>query len=467
MTRQDRKAGAVIRSALRPPLREPRFWVIQAMIVMLAGAHLFVDLHASIESQLIPVGIPVVLLLAPVSYAAVCFGLSGAAATATWGIVLWLPDLLLPHGKGHIGNDLVELLAVAGAALFVGYRVESERRAVMRVRHAETERHATEVRYHQLFDVNTAPILVVDDSGMVRDANPAAAVLRPPSGDVLGRGIVEVLGETDEALLSAANQAPLLVHLAGREFRVRVAEVDTGVGGSLLQIVLDDVTDERMERSRVRRYAALVVGAQEKERRRLARELHDEPVQRLVHLARRLDRLRTMSNVPVAVTEGLSEARQRTLEVLEHLQAVTTGLRPPALDQLGLVPAVRGLLAGIEDETSLRSELCVEGVAARVEEEVELTLFRTIQEALNNVVRHADATSVAVRLAFDPEVHAVRVEVADDGRGFDPERKGTDVEDTDLGLLGMRERVDLLGGIVEVVSAPGKGTVVRATVPTR
>ena len=128
------RRALIRRSVLRPPVREVRFWVVQAMVVGIAALHLALDL-TSAESGAVPAGIPVALLLVPVSYAALRYGLSGSVATAAWATVLWLPDLLLPGDRGHIGNDAIELALVIVVAVFVGYHIDGERRARANVRH--------------------------------------------------------------------------------------------------------------------------------------------------------------------------------------------------------------------------------------------------------------------------------------------------------------------------------------------
>ena len=112
---------------LQPPLRDPRFWLVQVVVIGLAAAHLIVDIISSPESSAFPSGLPVGLLLVPVGYAALRYGLSGSVATAVWATVLWLPDLLLPNDRGHSYDDLTELALVIAVAVFVGYHIDGER----------------------------------------------------------------------------------------------------------------------------------------------------------------------------------------------------------------------------------------------------------------------------------------------------------------------------------------------------
>lgn len=449
------------RQVLRPPVREARFWILQALVVGLAAAHLAVDVTT--EPSTIPAGVPVALLLAPVSYAALRYGLAGSVTTAAWAVLLWLPDLLLPRDQGHVGNDLIELALVVAVAAFVGYHIDAERLARAHARQARTGQRAAEALYRQLFDTNAAPILVIGQSGEILDANPAARALFP--GNVLGRPVSEVLGSAG-AIGDTAGRVAAISTPEGelRSYRVNVGQVPASPGEDPLgQLVLEDVTEELAEGLRVHRFAGLLLQVQEEERRRIARELHDEPLQLLIHLARALERLEATPQTPASLGGGLLGARHQTVDIATRLRAVVAGLRPPALDQLGLVPALRGFLADIADTTSVRPDLHVTGKQTRLPPQVELAAFRIAQEALNNAIRHADATKLRLTLFFRDGELSLRV--TDDGRGFDPATADTQLLAGNLGLVGMRERAMVAGGSLTVRSAPGHGTTIAAVLP--
>lgn len=461
ITRRGSDVGFLARYAVRPPLHELRFWIVQAMVVGLAAAHLAIDL-VSTESGAIPAGVPVALLLAPVSYAALRYGLAGSVSTALWATLLWLPDLLLPRDRGHAGNDLIELALVIAVAIFVGYHIDAEQRERANADQARSERQAAEVRYQQLFDTNTAPILVADSSGTIVDANPAARVLIP--GTLPGRRVPDILGAEFGVLNNAAERlVAISVPEAGvRDYRVRTTHVQaTSAQEPLTQLVLEDVTQELAEGRRVHRFAGLLLQVQEQERRRIAQELHDEPLQVLVHLARSLERLASTPETATSVAVGVARARQQTLDVASRLRAVVAGLRPPALEQLGLIAALRGFLADVGDVAAIRADLHVTGVEKRLPPDIELAAFRITQEAVNNVIRHAHAHHLFLTLAFADGELCLRV--FDDGRGFEPAAVDVQPSAQHLGLLGMRERATLAGGQLTVRSTPGQGTTVEAT----
>lgn len=208
-----------------------------------------------------------------------------------------------------------------------------------------------------------------------------------------------------------------------------------------------------------------VITAQEEERRRLARELHDETSQALTALAVGLE---AAANDPRSDVEALKSRvaalKPLVIDTLDEVHNLIFDLRPACLDDLGLVAAIQWYaetrLAGLGIEFSL----AVEGAERRLPGEVEVAAFRIVQEALTNVIKHAEADSVHLRLAFAAE--AVELTVADDGRGFDTERLHDPADgQRGYGLLGMRERVDLLGGTFAVSSRPGEGTRLAIAIP--
>ncbi len=446
--------ATVLRRSSHPPVRETRFWIIQAMVLLIAGVHLVVDLHVSAETGAFPAGLPVALLIIPVVYAALRYGLTGSVSTAIWATLAWLPDLLLSNDQGHVGSDLVELALVVVVGLVLGQHIESERLARSREESAIAERRSAEVRYGQLFETNRSPILVLDRYGEVLDANPAARRL-------LGEDLIGTFFGRGGAVKQRSGQVVDLPD--GRDYRMDFVSLPAGSDEAATQVIFEDVTEERSEGRRATRYAQILVQAEEDQRRRLSRELHDEPLQLFLHLARRLENLGGTPGLPGAVVGGLDEARSQALDAAARLRTLAHDLRPPALDELGLVPALSTLMSEVEDESELGAQLVVTGSEVRLAPEVELGAFRIVQEAVRNTLRHAMATKVQVNLDYRAEALGLRV--SDDGSGFAAERMGEQPGDGHLGLLGMRERARLLGGVLDVRSTPGVGTVVEGSIP--
>jgi signal transduction histidine kinase len=207
--------------------------------------------------------------------------------------------------------------------------------------------------------------------------------------------------------------------------------------------------------------------ASERERGRWARELHDETLQEmgalklLLAAARRSDDLGALH---AAVEQGVEQVGG----AIERLRSLITDLRPAALDQLGVGPALEALADRVGRQSGLRISLDIDlayesgRTPTRHTAEVEATVYRLVQEALTNAVKHADATQVRVEVHEDED--GIDIVVRDDGKGFDP---AAAVESAGFGLLGMRERIALVGGTVRVMSTPGEGAEVRARGPAR
>ena len=207
---------------------------------------------------------------------------------------------------------------------------------------------------------------------------------------------------------------------------------------------------ERVARDSLRR----VVEAQEQERRRLALELHDETGQALTSV---LLGLRGVD--PGGSPEQLEGVRALVVETLKNVRRLAVELRPSALDDFGLVPALERLAEGFAERSGIRVDLEARLGDERLPAAVETAFYRIVQESLTNVARHSGATRVDVLLARAPASATLVVE--DDGQGFDPER----ATDSTLGLVGMRERAGLLHGRFTIESRPGQGTTVALEVP--
>ena len=213
---------------------------------------------------------------------------------------------------------------------------------------------------------------------------------------------------------------------------------------------------ERVSRDAVRR----VVEAQELERTRLARELHDETGQALTSILLGLKPLEQAAETDEG-RAAVASVRELVVSTLQDVRRLAVELRPSALDDFGLVPAVERLADTFREQTGLEVDLETQLGEERLPGEVETALYRIVQEALTNVVKHAGASRVSILLTRkDGGVAAV---VEDDGLGFDPGA----TRDHGLGLVGMRERVGLVGGRLRIESSAGAGTTLVAEVPAR
>lgn len=239
-------------------------------------------------------------------------------------------------------------------------------------------------------------------------------------------------------------------------------------GGEIIAAIetLQDVTEEKELQEDMHFYGQLITKAQEEERKRLARELHDEVSSSLLLLTQRLDAV--TSSIRPRQSQGLKEKletlRNQAIEALEYLRRYAQDLRPRILDDLGLIPALEWMAEDMEDNYGIRAHVEVIGSERSLLAEVQLLVFRIAQQALSNIRRHAEASAVAIKLEFGDN-NLVMI-VSDNGKGFEAPQRIEDLASAGrLGIMGMYERARLLGGTLEVKSELGKGTQVIARLP--
>lgn len=222
---------------------------------------------------------------------------------------------------------------------------------------------------------------------------------------------------------------------------------------------LDELQRDREE---IQSLADQVIRAQEEERRRISRELHDDTAQVLFGQLLRVTALKDSSNPELRATAEALE--NLTVEAIESVRRLALELRPPALDDLGLRDALADLAQRLEDQLKFPVTLEVVGLRGRLASEVELVLYRVAQEALTNVGKHAGATRAKLELVRGDSAVTMRIE--DNGSGFDPVMlSASDGRGIGLGLFGMEERVGLVGGTLSIDSADPHGARITAYIP--
>jgi signal transduction histidine kinase len=212
-------------------------------------------------------------------------------------------------------------------------------------------------------------------------------------------------------------------------------------------------------------YAGHLTAAREEERRRISRDLHDNVLQQMALLCRRLDSIRYFSQGLNASTSAeLLELRKAVEKVSEEIRAASKNLRPTVLDEIGPVNAIRQLLKELSARTGMETSFEIVGNETVFSPSSQAALFRITQEALRNVERHARASKTSVRMTFSDR--DVQLEVEDNGTGLEGSvSANSQVKQGKFGLLGMSEHAEIAGGRVKVETAPGGGTLVRATIP--
>jgi signal transduction histidine kinase len=230
---------------------------------------------------------------------------------------------------------------------------------------------------------------------------------------------------------------------------------------------LEDVTERKRAEDNLRHHLQEITRAQEDERKRIARELHDDTAQVLGSLSRQLDNfVRKKHGFAPNEVFFLKDLQAQLNQGVRGVHRFVQDLRPSLLDDLGLIPALRSLVKGLQESDGLTTDLKVLGRERRFSPEVELLLFRVVQEAVNNIRKHAQASEAQLVIDFGED--RIKVTINDNGRGFELlERIDDFVRSGKLGLAGMQERVGLLDGNLKVKSTPGKGTTLTIVVPTQ
>ena len=432
-----------------PPVRDRRFWITQALVLAVFIGHEIV--HANLGG--ISDALAAIPYAFPLLYAALVFALPGSVATMGLVLLLLLPYVISDALSGQLTDlvaHIVELSVLVVVVPVVGIVVGAERRA-------RQAHEAAELHYRALFQASGVPAVVLADDGRILEANPAADALIP--GSFEGRFLRDVLGEEAAAAVLTGDGASTIRVSAELELRPIVSRAQSGTGG-LIQVLFQDVTEELAGRRQTRAWALAVLVAQEEERQRIAHELHDDAIQLVVALRRAVEH--TVKAVPAAEAE-LAPATTIADQLLTGLRAVAVRLRPPDLDDLGLASSFERLVSEAR-QRGMVADLKFDETGRRPAPEVALALYRVGQEALTNTERHAHANRISLGLSFSSD--QIKLTIEDDGIGFTAERsKEDESEGAHLGLVGMRERLGLVGGSLEVRSAPGAGTTIVAVAP--
>ncbi len=514
---QSPMSGARLPSAARQIRRlagERSFWILATMFVGLTFLHYlrpqlglasvgFVERHAMER----------VVFLLPVALATFLYGQNGGLVALLFSILVMLPRVFLI--SAFPGDALLETLAVGLVGYLVIWIIDAQERekqlrqeAIARLKainlistsvtqSLELEEilnnaltqvlEATQLTLGSIFLIDrvTNDLVLSVYKGLSEEQ--AGALKRQPTSRGLAgwvarmgkpRGVKGVPGEQEwtssifiEAGAKSLLAAPLMsrgrfmgvIELAdprpGR-FSADDMELLTSVGNAIGVAVENAYLCHS-----IRHYARQVTRAQEDERARIARELHDDTIQSLIVLARRIEAMAQgkEKGAPVA-THQLRELQTLADDIIQGVRRFSRDLRPSTLDDLGLLPTLEGLAAGITEKDGIPTQFFVTGEKRRLPTETELVLFRIAQEALNNVKKHAQAQTASITVKFTPEM--VEMVVQDNGKGF---ASADSVEELavagHLGLIGMRERARLLGGDLNIQTQPGRGTKVIITAP--
>lgn len=376
------------------------------------------------------------------------------------------------HARGEVTlNEGGEPVRMAGTALDISDRKEAEKAL-----------RESEVKLRQMFESVTDGITVTDMDGIITQANEKTADIHGvgSKNELLGKSafeyvaqcdrekVIENMGRTLEQGSISAIECTLL-RADGSEFPGEIsASVLKDISGNPTGFIAitRDITARIQVRKNMRFYISQITRAQEEERRRIARELHDDTVQSLATLSLDIQAIsRARNRLSDETRQLLEQLRLKVNGTMEAVCRFSHKLRPEVLDQLGLLRALELLTQELHNEGKTAVHLEVTGSERRLSTEAELVLFRITQEALRNVSKYAHATEAVVRVEFNQK--KIKLDISDNGCGFElPEVLGDFIGAGKLGLIGMQERARLLDANFSVKSEPGKGTVIAVEAMT-
>ena len=475
---------------LKTIVLSPHFWILLALFIVTSISHchewlqdvpvvgsisitFFFGLERHTMDRLIYTLI--------VTYCGWVFGVRAGAVVLVASIMLMIPRVVLI--SSNPGGALFE----TAVAISIGVLLLTLTRASRRITKKDWDLlqmanlSASEEKYRELFQNASDAIWIHDLDGKMTVANKACEKMTGYNLDELvDRNVTEFLSEDALALARDIKRRllkgePVDERYEQRIFRRDGTEAIMELATSLIthdgqpvafHNIARDVTDERKMRNSMHFYLQKVLVAQEEERKRLARDLHDDTAQSLLLLTHRLDALASdpKNKLSKRVEEKLTSLHDLAVKTLDRLRLYAQELRPAILDDLGLEAALQWMADKIITEDWIDVDVHLNMQGHELSHESQLTLFRIAQEALVNIKRHAQASEVVIRL--EAAAGKLTMVITDNGKGFKVPMPLSELGSTDkLGLIGMQERAQLLSGSLNIQSELGKGTAIIVEVP--
>jgi len=487
-------AQSLLSSALRV-MRNFHFWLIVAMLAII------VILHYPQQLPLLGPDAPLsflgltrhaverVLLLIPVTYASFIFGVRGGIVSLVVAFLIMLPRAVFISPAP--ADALFESCGVIVIGGIVNLWFYMHRRDI-------TRRKGAEEMLTKIVDGASIASFVINKQHKVTHWNTAIASLsgikkeevigtdgqwkpfynekRPVMADLIvdGASVNEIEAFYQDKcqknyLIDGAYEAEDLFPALGKDGKWLhfTASPIRDNNGEIIGAIetLEDITERKNADENLRYYLQAITKAQEEERKRIALELHDGTAQNLIALLHQLENLlSSKTKLPVREARALWGFHEQIRDVLQEVRNFSRDLRPSILDDLGLLPALEWVTFELKNKYGIEASFKVAGSERRLAQEAELLLFRSVQEALWNTAKHAQASKAEVKVEFDE--NKIMLTISDDGIGFKPpESLGALPYAGKLGLAGMQERVRLLGGSLKLESKLGKGTTVFVEAP--
>jgi len=487
----DAMSVAFSASRLKSTAANPHFWIVLVLFAvtsisyyheLLEGVPVIGQISTSFALGLERHTIDRFIFVLIVAYSGWHFGVRTGTVLLLISVVLMTPRLAFM--TVNPGAAVFETLVAISIGVLLLTLIRASRRITADrdlLQMAMTSLRASEENYRELFQNASDAIWIHDLDGKMIVANKACEKMTGYAVDELvGRNVTQFLSEEARALAREVKTGllrgePVEERYEQRIFRRDGTEAIMELATSLVQHdgqpvafhnIARDVTDERKMRDSMRFYLQKVLAAQEEERKRLAREIHDDTAQSMLLLTHRLDAIASdpKNKLSKPVAEKLTGLHTLAVDTLDRLRLYAQELRPAILDDLGLEAALQWMADKVITEDWINVDVELDMHGHELPHEAQLTLFRIAQEALVNTKRHAEASRVVVRLEADDE--KAKLTISDNGKGFKVPKPLGELSSTDkLGLIGMQERAQLLRGTFNILSAPDKGTVIVAEIP--
>jgi len=474
-----------------PGLRSPHLWIIIVLFVFLTVSH-FTEILSQLPS-FPEISLPAVLELSRHSlerflylllmlYAGWTLGIVGGAAVwASSAVAMLLRTFLISSDFRDALLESLSALVIGALAIMLIATYRQTKRQREKIRKTVKDMKLARQDYEELFTNASDAIWVHNLEGVITLVNKACEKLTGyPVSELPGKNVSEFL--TPETLSIARQVKNKLLRGQTMEQRYEQRLIKKDGSEAIMQlttrlIVSDgrpqafhnmarDITEERRLQDNLQFYLRQVLQAQEEERKRLARELHDDTSQQILLLTHGIDNVaykaeRYSSQELRNELGRLYELSQQTYQGIKHY---AQALRPSILDDLGLLAAIKWLAEETHNLSGIDVRVKTDTIPP-LPPETQLVLFRIVQESLNNVQRHSGASEASIRLECQGD--EIRVTISDNGKGFKlPRQLSEFASQGKLGLTGMEERVQLVGGKLEVSSWEGKGTTIVVRVPT-
>jgi signal transduction histidine kinase len=475
-------------------LHSRQFWQVQGLVAGVTMLHYSIEVLGFTSPAGIFHDVAITLYIVPLVYASLTFGWEGALMTALWGVVLTSPSTWVwHHSEEHWLTEVFQLVVAVFVGMLVAWRVQRERQERLRAERTSASlnllKAVSEGLSHTLEVEERLPVVLHQlRSGLplrsislcLEPATTGAEPLIIEEGD--GASSPGAQAQTDDVAASATrgdaagDWCTVSIPLVGESgmLGMLTATADSGdvlaedrvelltTAAREISVAVQNTRLYRQRQEDLESYVRQVTQAQEEERLRIARELHDDTAQELVHLVRQLEELELHAGG--VCKRPAQESLETAHNILRSVRRFSRDLRPSVLDDLGLLAAIEMVVEDAHGHLVGGAHLHITGDPRRLSPRLELALFRIAQEALRNILKHANATTATVELCFCDNVTGLTI--TDDGNGFLPPANLADlVRHGKLGLIGMKERAESIGGSFMLRRNPEQGMGLMVEVP--